>query len=120
MKVDTLSRWSRFGIQQTAAFAVFLVVGLVSQEALAGNTWDGGAGSPFNWSGNANWSGDTQPTYGTLTFSGTVGNTNIMDANRNMNQLNWTGTSAWGMNSSGGATLSLFDNGGTQAKLEAT
>jgi fibronectin-binding autotransporter adhesin len=86
----------------------------------AGNTWDGGGGSPFNWSVNANWSSDTAPTYGTLTFAGTVGNTNIMDANRNMNQLNWTGTSAWGMNSSGGATLSLFDNGGTQAKLEAT
>ena len=66
-----------------------------------------------------NWGGDTAPAFGTLIFSGAVGNTNIMDANYSMNQLNWNGSSAWVLNNSGGSALSLFDNGGVQAKLES-
>src|SRR5205823_11950038 len=39
--------------------------------------------------------------------------------NYSMNQLNWTATSStWTLGSSGGSVLSLFDNGGTQAKVE--
>jgi MYXO-CTERM domain-containing protein len=36
-----------------------------------------------------------------------------------MNQVNWNGSSAWTLNNSGGSVLSLFDNGGVQAKLES-
>lgn len=107
----------------TRALRVFIVASafaLTSTPLFAGNTWDGGGGSPFNWSNSVNWSGDTQPGYGTLTFSGAVGTTNVMDQSYSMNQINWGGTSAWTMNSSNGAVLSLFDFGGTtQAKVES-
>ena len=35
-----------------------------------------------------------------------------------MNQIFWTGSSAWTMNNANSTVLSLFDNGGTQAKVE--
>ncbi len=91
----------------------------IGQPLRANNTWDGGGGATFLWSNNANWGLDTAPGFGTLIFTGAVGNTNIMDANYSMNQLNWNGSSAWVLNNSGGSVLSLFDNGGTQAKLES-
>jgi len=94
---------------QPAVFAVLL------SQAQAGQTWDGG-GTNDNWNTPANWSGDSLPAYGTLTFSGAVRTTNSNNSITAMNQLLWTGSSAWTMN--GTVTLSLFDNGGTQAKLE--
>ena len=85
--------------------------------ARAANIWDGG-GTTDLWSDVLNWDNDLFPTYGTLTFSGATRTTNIVDANINMNQLLYTGTSAWTLNNSGGAVISLFDNGGVQAKVE--
>ncbi|MEQ1859283.1 MAG: autotransporter-associated beta strand repeat-containing protein [Chthoniobacteraceae bacterium] len=90
---------------------------LVPQAAHAANIWDGG-GTTDNWSDVLNWDDDSLPGYGTLTFAGSLRTTNILDTNFSMNQLLWTGTSPWTLNSSGGSVLSLFDNGGVQAKLE--
>lgn len=94
------------------------IVVLVSSASIAeaGNTWTGG-GASTNWSDNGNWGG-TAPTYGTLTFTtggaqGTTSNNNSISA---MNQLFWSGSTSWTLN--GSTTLSLFDNGGTQAKIE--
>lgn len=98
-----------------AALALTLFV-LGSNSALAGNTWDGG-GSDNNWSSVTNWSGDTAPGYGTLVFNGTTQTTNNNNSITAMNQVNWNGGAAWGM--TGSSTLSLFDFGGTQAKLES-
>ncbi len=74
--------------------------------------------TPFNWSDTTNWGG-AQPGYGTISFAGTLGTTNTMDQSYNMNQINWNGVSAWTMNNSNSAVLNLFDNGGTQAKVES-
>ena len=101
----------------TAALALLLA--WPSFVAKADNTWDGGGGGSFNWSDNVNWGSNTAPSYGTLNFNGAVGNTNVLDANYSMNQVQWNGASAWVLNNSGGSVLSLFDNGGTQAKLES-
>ncbi len=84
--------------------------------AHAGNTWNGG-GASNNWSDNNNWGGSA-PGYGTLTFSGSTRTTNIDDNITAMNQLLWTGTNSWTLNQGGSTVLSLFDNGGTQAKIE--
>ncbi len=86
--------------------------------AHAGNTWTGG-GASTNWSDSNNWGG-AQPTYGTLTFTtgGTQGTTSAVDQAYSMNQLLWTGTSSWILNNSGGFGITLFDNGGAQAKIE--
>ena len=84
---------------------------------LAGNTWTGGGAAPFNWSDVNNWGG-AAPLYGTLTFAGSLGTTNTVDASTSQSQLLWTGTSAWTLNNSNSAVISLFDNGGVQAKLE--
>ncbi len=81
-----------------------------------GNTWTG-LGASGNWSDSNNWGG-AQPGYGTLTFSGSTRTTNTDDNITSMNQLLWTGTSAWTLNQGGSTVLSLFDNGGTQAKVE--
>ncbi len=97
-----------------AGFAVFC-----ASTASADNTWDGGGGGTYVWSDNVNWGGDTAPGYGTLIFSGGIGNTNIMDANYSMNQIQWNGSGAWILNNSNSGVLSLFDNSGTQAKLES-
>src|SRR5207247_835617 len=79
--------------------------------------WDGG-GTTDNWSDNNNWSPDGQPAYGTITFSGSTRTTNSDDNITAMNQLLWTGSSSWTLNQGGSTVLSLFDNGGTQAKVE--
>ena len=95
-----------------------------SRVLMAGNTWTGGGGGPFTWSDPANWGGSL-PGYGTLFFEGSLGTTNTLDGNfttggnTSMNQVNWNGASAWVMNNANGTVLSLFDNGGTQAKLES-
>ena len=97
---------------------------LVAHSAQAGNTWTGG-GASTNWTDTNNWGGSA-PNYGTLTFTngGTQGTTSVLNGNftsggnTNMNQLLWTGSSSWTINNSGGFGLSLFDNGGTQAKVE--
>ena len=95
-----------------------IATGLLASSAFAGNTWTGSGGST-NWSDNSNWGG-AQPTYGTLTFDtgGTQGTTSVVDQGYNMNRLLWTGSSSWTLNNSGGFGISLFDNGGTQAKVE--
>lgn len=90
---------------------------IISQSvALAGNTWTGG-GASNNWSDANNWGG-LAPAYGTLTFTtgGTQGTTSNNNSITAMNRLLWTGSSSWIMN--GSSTLSLFDFGGTQAKIE--
>jgi autotransporter-associated beta strand protein len=103
-----------FGSVTAVAVAILLTPGL----GRAGNTWDGG-GTTDNWNDAANWNPDGTPAYGTATFSGSTRTTPVLDSNYNMNQLNWTGTSStWTLGSSGGSVLSLFDNGGTQAKVE--
>jgi fibronectin-binding autotransporter adhesin len=103
----------RFWIGSVAGLA-----GLALQTARADNNWDGDGSGPFNWSDTVNWGFNTAPAYGTLNFSGALGTTNTLDTSTNMNQIQWNGTSAWVMNSSGGAVLNLFDNGGVQAKVE--
>ncbi len=92
------------------------VFGLLLAQADADNTWTGG-GVSINWSDNNNWGGSA-PGYGTLTFTtgGTQGTTSNNNSITAQNQLLWTGSSSWMLN--GSTTLSLFDNGGTQAKIE--
>ncbi|MGH8046781.1 MAG: beta strand repeat-containing protein, partial [Chthoniobacterales bacterium] len=90
---------------------------MAGTSAIAANTWDGGGGDG-NWSTNNNWDNNLQPTYGTLTFSGSTRTTNADDNITAENKLLWTGTSAWTLNQGGATVLSLFDNGGTQAKIE--
>lgn len=85
--------------------------------ALAGNTWDGGGANNL-WSNSLNWTSDTLPGYGTLVFDGAVQTTNVIDSVVSMNQVNWNGAMPWVLNSSGAGHLMLYDNGGTQAKLE--
>ena len=82
--------------------------------ASGANVWDGGGGTSL-WSDVTNWDNDAFPGYGTLTFSGAVQTTNVVDANINQNKLLWTGASAWTLNSANGAVISLFDFGGTDA-----
>lgn len=86
-----------------------------TQTSHASNVWDGGGASDV-WSDVLNWDNDLFPTYGTLTFAGSTRTTNIVDADISMSQLVWTGASAWALN--GSNTISLFDNSGTQAKVE--
>ena len=89
---------------------------LAGSRAQAGNTWTGG-GATSNWSDNGNWGG-AQPAYGTYTFAGSTRTTNTDDENVSTNILDWTGTSAWTLLGSGGSVISLFDNGGLQAKVQ--
>ena len=90
---------------------------LGAPDQIAGNTWTGGSGTTSNWSDSANWGG-SQPGYGTITFAGATRLTNTMDQSYSMNQLNVTSAGPWTLNVSNSAVLSLFDNGGTQAKVE--
>ncbi len=108
---------SPFRSCSSAAVATFVAAIAMFNHAQAGNTWDGG-GSTSDWSDPVNWDSDTLPAYGTLNFSGSTQTTNTVNANTSMNRLLWSGTSAWTLNASNGAVLSLFDAGGTQAKLE--
>lgn len=91
---------------------------LAAQAAEPSTGWDGGAGSPYNWSGNNNWNPDGQPPYGIITFSGAVGTTNVVDQNYNMHQLFWTGSTAWVLNNANNAAVTTFDFGGAQSKVE--
>jgi fibronectin-binding autotransporter adhesin len=82
--------------------------------------WTGG-GTTTNWSDAGNWGGTavTNSYFGTLTFNagGTQGTTSVDDVvGANGNKLLWTGTSPWTLN--GTNNISLYDNGGTQAKIE--
>ncbi|MES2922252.1 MAG: autotransporter-associated beta strand repeat-containing protein [Verrucomicrobiota bacterium] len=105
-----------FGRLLLPAAALFSFCGSAST-SLAGNTWDGG-GTTDNWSDDANWNADGQPAYGTYTFAGSTRTTTTVDQNYSTNQLLWTGTNAWTLNNSNSAVISLFDNGGVQAKVE--
>lgn len=98
--------------------AVLFAAVAVCPGAQAGNTWTGG-GASTNWSDNNNWGG-AAPTYGTLTFitGGTQGTTSVNNSITAQNRLYWDGTSSWTLNNSGGTILSLYDSGGTQAKIE--
>ena len=106
-------------IRRILTGSIAALAALSTSPVKADNNWDGGAGGSFLWTNNVNWGLDTAPGYGTLIFNGAIGTTNVMDASYSMNQLNWNGSSAWTLNSSGGSVLSLFDFGGTQAKLES-
>src|ERR1035437_6714135 len=88
----------------------------LSSSARADNTWSGG-GSSTNWSDINNWGGSPLG-YGTLTFTtgGTRGTTSVVDSNTAQNKLLWMGSAVWTLN--GSNTVSLYDNGGTQAKIE--
>lgn len=98
-------------------FSDHLIVGRDGIDSITGQSWTGG-GTTDNWSDSGNWGG-AQPGYGTISFAGSNRTTNVMDQSYNMNQINWNGSSAWTMNSSNGAVLNLFDNSGTQAKVES-
>lgn len=100
----------------SVAILAFVAVLASQVPVLAGNTWDGG-GADNNWGTAANWNPDGAPGYGTISFSGTNRISNVNNSITAMNQVNWNGTAAWVM--TGSTTLSLFDNGGTQAKLES-
>lgn len=88
----------------------------VSGQALV--TWTGGAGGSFNWSSTGNWTNGNATNYGTLTFAGSTGTTNVDDSITSQNKIIWTGASNWTLNQGGSTVLSLFDYGGSQAKLE--
>ncbi|MBE7495391.1 MAG: autotransporter-associated beta strand repeat-containing protein [Verrucomicrobiaceae bacterium] len=96
---------------------LMLLAGHGLKTVQAGNTWDGGGGNNL-WSNSLNWSFDTLPGYGTLVFDGALQTTNVIDSVVNMNQVNWNGAMPWVLNSTGPGHLMLYDNGGTQAKLE--
>ena len=114
MKTQGRGSRSRLGISH-AVFAALVASGLASQ-AHAGDTWTGG-GASGNWSDSTNWGG-AQPGYGTLTFTGSTRITNTADQSYSDNELLWTGTSSWTTGQANSATISLFDNGGAQAKIE--
>gem|GEM_PF-4599926 len=103
----------------TMATRVMLMATLLvcTGRAIAGNTWTGGSSSTSNWSDNANWGG-AQPAYGTISFSGTTRTVNTDDENMSQNFIDWTGSSAWTLNNANSAVLSLYDNGGAQAKVQ--
>jgi autotransporter-associated beta strand protein len=108
-----LNRWA---IERAVIPASAMAILMTQSTVYAGNTWDGGAGTG-NWSDGNNWNADGAPVYGTLVFSGNTQTTTNNNSVTAMNQVNWNGTAAWVMN--GSSTLSLFDFGGTQAKLES-
>jgi autotransporter-associated beta strand protein len=79
--------------------------------------WSGGGSAPFDWSNGSNWS--SGPSYGILYFGGTNGTTNTVDSGFNENVLQWNNSTGWTLNSGGsGDGVTLYDYGGSQAKLE--
>ncbi len=102
-----------------------MLIGAISTlpQAYAGDTtWTGGGASNV-WGDTNNWGGTNVFTnYGTVRFTlnggGTQGTTSVVNSNISQNGLFWSGTSSWTLNNSGGAVISLFDSGGTQAKIE--
>jgi autotransporter-associated beta strand protein len=68
-------------LKTTASFGILLAVLLAAPAAFAAaDTWNGGGGSPYNWSVGANWGGTAPNATGdTLTFSGTTGLANNND-----------------------------------------
>src|SRR5678815_966861 len=107
-----------YSVRTALSVAIASAALLVLQSAQANNTWDGGSGVDSLWGTVANWGSDTLPGYGTLTFAGTTRTSNTDNSITAMNQLNWTGSSAWTVGTTNSTTLSLFDFGGTQAKIE--
>ncbi len=103
-------------LSKNIASILALSLGFASS-ASAANVWDGGGGDNL-WSTITNWDDDLFPGYGTLTFSGATQTTNVVDASISQNMLLWTGTNDWTLNNANGAVISLFDNGGAQAKVE--
>ena len=83
-------------------------------------TWTGGGASNV-WGDAGNWGGTNVFTnYGTVIFNtgGAQGTTSVVNGNISQNGLRWTGSLSWTLNNSNSAVISLFDNGGTQAKVE--
>ncbi len=104
---------------RTATTVTAVALCLMPSSLLGDNTWSGG-GTTTNWSDAGNWTGGaiTSGYFGTLDFNsgGSVGTTSNNDVTGvNGNLLRWTGTSPWTL---GGSSISLFDNGGVQAKIE--
>ncbi|MBA3960400.1 MAG: hypothetical protein H0X40_00665 [Chthoniobacterales bacterium] len=91
---------------------------MVPLSVRADDTWTG-AGGNANWSNASNWSNGAPNTapYGTLFFSTSSNSPSLDDiANLSENKLLMNTTGAFTINGTG--TISLFDNGGTQAKIE--
>ena len=107
------------------SISYLLLIGAISflPQAQAGDTtWTGGGASNV-WGDANNWGGTNVFTnYGTVRFTlnggGAQGTTSVVNGNISQNGLFWSGTSSWTLNNSGGAVISLFDSGGTQAKIE--
>ena len=98
--------------------AAFVLTALITHPILAGNTWDGGGGNN-DFTTGANWTGDTTPGYGTLTFDNTGSGLRLSPNNNNgslsMNGILFnSGTYSYTI---GGNTIDFFDNGGTQSKI---
>ena len=107
---------SAAGLAAIATTIILSAMLLCSNSSFADGTWTGG-GTTGNWSDNGNWGGSA-PTYGTLNFPNNTKTTTTNDTFTSENKLLWTGTNAWTLFNAGGTVLSLFDNGGTQAKVE--
>ena len=79
-----------------------------------------GSGSSAAWSDTANWY--TFPSgYGTIQFDdgNSAGRTDSSyDLSNAQNKLIWYDNRSWTLNQGGSTALSLYDNGGTQAKIE--
>ena len=52
-----------------------------------------------------------------LTFSDAKQTMNVANASIKRNPSLWSGTSPWALNNANSAVISLFDNGGVQAKV---
>ena len=103
----------------TNNYIAAIALSAFASSAFAGNTWDGGGGND-NFTTGANWTGDSTPGYGTLTFDNTGGGARLNPNNDNgslsMNGIYFnSGSYSYTV---GGNTINFFDNGGTQAKIE--
>ena len=107
---------ARFYSRLPLAAAALLLAGAVP--ARADTTWTGATNA--NWSNSGNWNNGTPATapYGTLFFATSTNSPSNDDLAGTIseNKLLFNTTGAFTINGTG--ALSLFDNGGTQAKVE--
>ncbi|MDA0989177.1 MAG: hypothetical protein O3A51_00305 [Verrucomicrobia bacterium] len=105
---------SRFRLPTVLHLASLLTIGFLSA-TYAGNTWTGGDADDSLWTSQDNWGG-ALPGYGTITFSGSTRLVNTNDnGSLSHNQINFNSSSEFILR---GNTVDLYDNGGTQAKVE--
>lgn len=105
----------------TGLLVMAAVLFTVRPNAAADDTWTGNANTGY-WNNAGNWDGGLPSgTYGTLYFNDRhSGSTTLTDdiATLNQNALRWYDASSWTINAANGAVINLFDNGGTQARVE--